>query len=171
MCEKWCRKQLFCGGMILWWGFKGIPPAQMNSMVPRTHMGRLLCPQPPLKTIPTQFPQFRKFPKQCLHCRGSGGFVRGPVESSHSRFARARFQKHRKTEGFQHQRLKTLVKKHKVFTTSARCAAQQLMKPACFSMFLVPRASPPGSRSQDPRARIPEPGADSQEPTARIPQP
>ena len=35
--------------MILWWGFKGIHPAQMNSMVPRSHMGRLLCPKTPLK--------------------------------------------------------------------------------------------------------------------------
>ena len=35
--------------MILWWGFRGIPPAQMNSMVPGTHMGRLLCPKTPLK--------------------------------------------------------------------------------------------------------------------------
>ena len=41
--KKWSRKKLFCGGMILWWGFKGIHPAQMNSMVPRSHMGRLLC--------------------------------------------------------------------------------------------------------------------------------
>ena len=43
--KKWSRKKLFCGGMILWWGFKGIHPAQMNSMVPGTHMGRLLCPK------------------------------------------------------------------------------------------------------------------------------
>mgnify|MGYP001269770309 CR=1 FL=1 len=43
------RKTYFCQEMILWWGYKGIPPAQMNSMVPRTHMGRLLCPQTPLK--------------------------------------------------------------------------------------------------------------------------
>ena len=34
--------------MNLWWGFRGIPPAQMNSMVPGTHMGRLLCPKPSL---------------------------------------------------------------------------------------------------------------------------
>ena len=46
--EKCSLEKLFCGGMILWWGFKGIPPAQMNSMVPRTHMGRLLCPKPSL---------------------------------------------------------------------------------------------------------------------------
>ena len=47
--KKWSRKKLFCGGMILWWGFRRIHPAQMNSMVPGTYMGRLLCPQPPLK--------------------------------------------------------------------------------------------------------------------------
>ena len=46
--KKWSRKNMFCGGMILWWGFRGIPPAQMNSMVPGTHMGRLLCPKPSL---------------------------------------------------------------------------------------------------------------------------
>ena len=42
--QKWSRKKMCCGGMILWWGFRGIHPAQMNSMVPRSHMGRLLCP-------------------------------------------------------------------------------------------------------------------------------
>ena len=47
--KKWSRKKLFCGGMISWWGFRGIRPAQMNSMVPRSHMGRLLCPKTPLK--------------------------------------------------------------------------------------------------------------------------
>ena len=46
--KKWSRKKLFCGGMILWWGFRGIPPAQKNSMVPGTHMGRLLSPKPSL---------------------------------------------------------------------------------------------------------------------------
>ena len=46
--KKWSRKRWFCGGMILWWVFKGIPPAQMNSMVPGTHMGRLLSPKPSL---------------------------------------------------------------------------------------------------------------------------
>ena len=44
--EKWVRKNVFCEGMIVWWGFKGIHPAQMNSMVPGTHMGRLFCPKP-----------------------------------------------------------------------------------------------------------------------------
>ena len=54
--KKWSRKKLFCGGIILWWGFRGIHPAQMNSMVPGTHMGRLLCPQTPLKNISRQIP-------------------------------------------------------------------------------------------------------------------
>ena len=39
------RKTYFCDEIILWWVGRGIPPAQMNSMVPRTHMGRLLCPK------------------------------------------------------------------------------------------------------------------------------
>ena len=43
------RKTYFCQEMILWWGYKGIPPAQMNSMVPGIHMGRLLCPKNNLK--------------------------------------------------------------------------------------------------------------------------
>ena len=46
--KKVFRKTWFCGGMVLWWGFRGIHPAQMNSMVPRTHMGKLLCPKTPL---------------------------------------------------------------------------------------------------------------------------
>ena len=54
--KKCSRKKLFCGGMILWWGFRGIRPAQMNSMVPRSHMGRLLCPEPPLKMDSRQIP-------------------------------------------------------------------------------------------------------------------
>ena len=64
----------------------------------------------------------------------------------------------------------TLIK-HKVFTTSARCAAQKPMKTLCFfdvfgAQSLSARIPEPGSQGQDP-----EPGADSQEPTARIPQP
>ena len=31
--------------MILWWGYKGIPPAQMNSMVPGVHLGELRFPK------------------------------------------------------------------------------------------------------------------------------
>ena len=50
------EKNMFCGGMILWWGFRGIHPAQIDSKVPRTHMGRLLCPQTPLKIISRQIP-------------------------------------------------------------------------------------------------------------------
>ena len=40
------------------------------------------------------------FLKRRLLCRGSGGFVRGPAESSHSRPDRGRFQKHGKTQVF-----------------------------------------------------------------------
>ena len=70
--------------MISWLGFRGIPPAQMNSMVPRTHMGRLLCPKTTFKTyLLSKFPQIQKigvgpwpipaaFPiplgGQCLYC-------------------------------------------------------------------------------------------------------
>ena len=32
----------------MWWGFRGIHPAQMNSRVPGTHMGGLLSPKPTL---------------------------------------------------------------------------------------------------------------------------
>ena len=46
---KMVPKKNVCGGMILWWGFRGIPPAQINSMVPGSHMGRLLCPKILLK--------------------------------------------------------------------------------------------------------------------------
>ena len=49
--QKMVPKNVFCGGMILWWDFRGIHPAQMNSMVPRSHMGGLLCPQTLLKHI------------------------------------------------------------------------------------------------------------------------
>ena len=38
-------KKYFCEEMILWWGYRGIPSAQMNSMVPGTHLGVLLCPK------------------------------------------------------------------------------------------------------------------------------
>ena len=40
------QKRYFCEERIFWWGCRGIRPAQMNCMVPRTHMGRLLCPKP-----------------------------------------------------------------------------------------------------------------------------
>ena len=39
------RKTYFCEEMILWWGYRGIPSAQMNSMVPGTHLGVLVCPK------------------------------------------------------------------------------------------------------------------------------
>ena len=47
--QKKVPTKLFCGGMISWWGFRGIHPAQINSMVTRSHMGRLLCPKTLLK--------------------------------------------------------------------------------------------------------------------------
>ena len=40
------RKTWFCDGIILSWQFKGFPVTQMNSMVHRTHLGRLLCQKP-----------------------------------------------------------------------------------------------------------------------------
>ena len=39
------RKRYFCEERTFWWGCRGIRPAQMNCLVPRTHMGRLLCPK------------------------------------------------------------------------------------------------------------------------------
>ena len=39
------RKRWFCEGMNLWWGFRGIPAAQMNSMVRGTHLGVVLHPK------------------------------------------------------------------------------------------------------------------------------
>ena len=41
--RKWCRKTYFCDDIILWGGDRGFHPAQTNSMVTRTLMGRLLC--------------------------------------------------------------------------------------------------------------------------------
>ena len=32
--------------MTSWWKFRGIPVTQMDSVVPRTHLGKLLCPNP-----------------------------------------------------------------------------------------------------------------------------
>ena len=32
--------------MILWWAFKGFHVIQMNSMVPGTHLGVVICPNP-----------------------------------------------------------------------------------------------------------------------------
>ena len=42
------RKNWICDEIILWWVGRGIPPAQMNSMVPGIHLGVLLCPKGPL---------------------------------------------------------------------------------------------------------------------------
>ena len=65
--QQMSRKKLFCGGMILWWGFRGIHPAQMNSMVPRSHMGRLLCLQTPLKKISAHSPKSGKLVQALAH--------------------------------------------------------------------------------------------------------
>ena len=39
------RKTYFCEEVTLWWGYREIPSAQMNSMVPGTHLGVLVCPK------------------------------------------------------------------------------------------------------------------------------
>ena len=44
--QKWSRKKWFCDEIILWWVGRGFPKTQMNSIVYRTHLGRLLCPKP-----------------------------------------------------------------------------------------------------------------------------
>ena len=41
-----CGKRWFCKGVILWGVGREIHPAQMNSIVRGTHLGRLLCPKP-----------------------------------------------------------------------------------------------------------------------------
>ena len=40
------RKTYFCDGIDFSWGFRGFPVTQMNCMVPRTHLGVLLCQKP-----------------------------------------------------------------------------------------------------------------------------
>ena len=42
------KKNWICDEIILWWVGRGIPPAQMNSMVPGIHLGVLLCRKAPL---------------------------------------------------------------------------------------------------------------------------
>ena len=44
--------------MILSWPFRGFPVPQMNSMVPRTHLGRLLAPKPGFLIMFKGFPDF-----------------------------------------------------------------------------------------------------------------
>ena len=41
-------KKCVCDGMIFSWHFRGKSKTQMNSIVHRTHLGRLLCPKGPL---------------------------------------------------------------------------------------------------------------------------
>ena len=50
----WPQKMVLKKNVVLWRndfvvGFGGMHLAQMNSMAPRSHMGRLLCPKNPLK--------------------------------------------------------------------------------------------------------------------------
>ena len=70
--KKWSRKRWFCGGMILWWSVKGIHPAQMNSMVPGTHMGRLLCPKPSLFNY---FQRISSFPGKLQVAPGTSLYI------------------------------------------------------------------------------------------------
>ena len=44
--NKWSRKKWICDGSILSWQFRGNSQTQMNSVVHRIHLGRLLCPKP-----------------------------------------------------------------------------------------------------------------------------
>ena len=39
-------KKWLCDEIILWWVGREIPMTQMNSIVYKTHLGRLLCPKP-----------------------------------------------------------------------------------------------------------------------------
>ena len=55
-------------GNDLWWRCKGIPPAQMNSVVPGIHLGVLLCPQAPLFKKIYVIPYFPGKLKQGFPC-------------------------------------------------------------------------------------------------------
>ena len=46
--NTWVLEKLICDGIILAWQFRGNPQTQMNSIIYRTHLGRLLCPKPSL---------------------------------------------------------------------------------------------------------------------------
>ena len=58
-------KKWFCDEIILWWIGRGIRPAQMNSMVPGAHMGRLLRPKTSF------FNYFQEFPISVKIAAGS----------------------------------------------------------------------------------------------------
>ena len=60
------RKTYFREEMILWWGYRGIPSAQMNSVVPGTHLGVLVCPKTSLFNYPTPVPGFPSTPRSFL---------------------------------------------------------------------------------------------------------
>ena len=47
--------------MILWWGFRGFHMTQMNSMVPGTHLGVVICPKPSLFS---NFARITSFPRK-----------------------------------------------------------------------------------------------------------
>ena len=57
---------MVCEGMILWWGFKGFHLTQMNSMVPGTHLGVLVCPKTSSSNYPTPVPGFPSTPRSFL---------------------------------------------------------------------------------------------------------
>ena len=52
------RKTYFCAEIILWWGCRGIPSAQMHSMVPGTHLGVVIPPKPCFLSNVQGFPVF-----------------------------------------------------------------------------------------------------------------
>ena len=54
------RKKWLCDGIILSWQFRGFPVTQMNSMVHRSHLGRLLCPKPLFLIIFKGFPDVQE---------------------------------------------------------------------------------------------------------------
>jgi hypothetical protein len=55
--------------MLSWWQFRGFPVTQMNSVLPRTHFGKLLCPKPLIFYIAKGFlPYFPGKLQQGLPC-------------------------------------------------------------------------------------------------------
>ena len=48
--QEWGPKKIVLQGNDFWVRIQGIHPAQMNCMVPGSHMGRLLCPKNNLKS-------------------------------------------------------------------------------------------------------------------------
>ena len=58
--QKWVPRKWICDGSILWWQFGGNFQTQMNSIIYRTHLGRLLCPKPLLFIISKGFPDVQE---------------------------------------------------------------------------------------------------------------